>query len=275
MSVLDTFRFIPSPRWAFWAALSTVLACRSDSSPTGSEEKARVDPETSSAPLTAAPQGAPGSSAEGRGVGPASASDRPSTDTPMGRGFEGTLIVRLREGEREHDLRYLTRGNAARLQVNSLQNDTHFDALIWEDNISVIDHRRRAIRTVPLASVPPREDSREGVEVEKTGERITLRGVPCERYQITEGASRIDACVSALPGTFDVDKFESASDIDVPAWIEHLLAEQLLPLRATVRDAAGREQYSFDLLEYSADPVANAELTLPRNYQQDFRPDPR
>jgi len=70
-----------------------------------------------------------------------------------------------------------------------------------------------------------------------------------------------------LPGTFDIDKFETVAHIDVPAWLENLLKEELLPLRGSVREAGGRELYSFELTEYSSGPVDESQLALPSNYR--------
>jgi hypothetical protein len=84
---------------------------------------------------------------------------------------------------------------------------------------------------------------------------------------MTDGALRISACVSPLPGTFDVDKFETVSGLDVPAWVERLLDEQTLPLRASVADAHGRELYSLELVEYSPGPVDESMLVMPATYR--------
>jgi hypothetical protein len=73
--------------------------------------------------------------------------------------------------------------------------------------------------------------------------------------------------VAALPGTFDVDKFETVSAIDVPAWVEELMRDELLPLQGSVRDAGGRELYAFELTEYTPGPVDASQLTLPQNYE--------
>lgn len=198
--------------------------------------------------------------------------DRPSVDENMGRGFQGTLALRLVSPAKTHSLRYSSRGNSARLQVDPLEpkdvsGALHLDALIWDQNISLLNHRDRTVQTFALDGVPARAGDAEGVKVDKTGERTTLLGVGCERYEIEDGAQRITACVSALPGSFDVDKFETASRIDVPAWLEELLGDELLPLQGAVRDAGGRALYSFELTEYSPGPVDASQLVLPQNYK--------
>ena len=134
----------------------------------------------------------------------------------MGRGFQGTLLLRLHQGASDHDLRYLAYGNTARLQLDALDKPPagkaafHFDALIWDQNISLLDHERRSVRTVPLSEIQPAPAKSE-VSMQKTGERVAIQGVFCEPYEMRDGPLRIDACVSALPSAFDVGKLETLS----------------------------------------------------------------
>jgi hypothetical protein len=198
----------------------------------------------------------------------------------MGRGFQGTfkLAVTTKQGERT--LTYLARGNSARLQVdqgtgaatprrggNGSPASGNFDALIWDDKLSILDHERRVYRTSSLDAVQPVEEPEPDVELKRTGERVSLEGVICERYELSQGPLRISACVSALPGPFDVDKLEALSNIDVPPWAERLLDEKMLPLSASVKDAEQRELYALRLLEYSAQPVDPTLLAIPADYR--------
>lgn len=190
----------------------------------------------------------------------------------MGRGFQGTLLLRLHQGSREHDLRYQAYGNTARLQLDALDKPPagkpafHFDALIWDQNISLLDHEQRSVRTVPLSEIHATEPAGE-VSIRKTGERMAIQGVFCEPYEMQDGPLRIDACVSALPSAFDVGKLESVSGLDVPPWVERLLLDKLVPLRAEARDASGQQRYSIELIEYSPGPVDPSLLALPSNYR--------
>jgi hypothetical protein len=190
---------------------------------------------------------------------------RPSMDENMGRSFQGTIEQRLRTERGERRLRYLSRGNTARLQVDGLHGRGAFDALIWGESISVLDHTRDTYRTVALDDVKPQKAHRE-VRISKTGERLTLQGVICERYEIQDGPLHVSTCVSAVPGTFDVHKLEAVSGLDVPAWADQLLDQQLLPLQASARDAAGRELYSLELMRYSTDSVDDSMVALPKSY---------
>lgn len=206
--------------------------------------------------------------------------ERPSVDENMGRGFQGTLALRIRAPSTERTLRYQTRGNRARLQVDAPNGSAaqapaerspgarmSFDALIWDQSISMLNHAARTYQTLALDDVKERAEPDADVKIQKTGERGRLSGVTCERYEITQGKLHISACVSALPGTFNVDKFETVSRVDVPPWAEQLLDDEMLPLQAKVTDAGGRELYSLELIEYSPGPVDEAMLALPSNYR--------
>jgi Domain of unknown function (DUF4412) len=190
----------------------------------------------------------------------------------MGRGFQGTLLLRLHQGTSEHDLRYQAHGNTARLQLDALDKPPagkaafHFDALIWDQNISLLDHDKRSVRTVPLREIHATPPAGE-VSIRKTGERVAIQGVFCEPYEMRDGPLHINACVSALPSAFDVGKFEAVSKFDVPPWVERLLVDKLVPLRAVARDAGGQERYSVELIEYSPGPVDPNLLALPSNYR--------
>ena len=62
-------------------------------------------------------------------------------------------------------------------------------------------------------------------------------------------------------------KLETLSKLDVPPWVEHLLLNKLVPLRAVARDAGGQQRYSVELIEYSPGPVDPSLLALPSNYR--------
>lgn len=223
----------------------------------------------------AAEQNAPSAGAETKALplAPGASGERPSLDQNMGRGFQGTLVLRVHD-PRGHDqeIRYLSLGNTARLQLDTLGDKPrksaplHFDALIWGESISVLDHQRRAVRTLPLRDLRPKAESEVPVTSNRTGERTSLQGVFCEQFQLQQAEQRIDACVAGLPGTFAVDEFETASALDVPAWVEQLLKEELMPLRARVQDAAGKELYSLELMQYAPGPIDPQLLVVPENY---------
>ena len=248
----------------------TPCACKASS-----DANPQADPGASGVEaLPAGASGAPQTGVPARGAPratPPVLDERSSNE--MGRGFQGILNVQMRAPSGRHSLRYLTRGNTARLQADRLEGNappaqagSNLDVMIWDKNISILDHQQRTHRTSKLEHVKPADEPDSSIEIRKTGERIGILGVICERYQITDGPLRISACVSAFPGTFDVDKFETVSGVDVPAWVERLLEEQTLPLRASVADVQGHELYSLELVEYSPGPVDDSMLTLPSAY---------
>ncbi|MEY2936275.1 MAG: hypothetical protein RL033_7024 [Pseudomonadota bacterium] len=223
----------------------------------------------------AAQQNAPSAGAETTALplAPGAPGERPSVDQNMGRGFQGSLVLRVHDSRRQdQELRYLSLGNTARLQIDTLGDQPrnsapqHFDALIWGESISLIDHQRRAVRTLPLRQLRPKAEPEVSVATNRTGERTSLQGVYCEQTQLQQGDLHIDACVAGLPGTFAVDELETVSGLDVPAWVEQLLKDEQIPLRARVRDAAGKELYSLELVQYAPGPVDPQLLVVPENY---------
>jgi hypothetical protein len=219
---------------------------------------------------------------------------RPSLDENMGRGFQGALVLRLSSPGAERTLSYRARGNTARIQIDTPQLASpqvaslngaaagsgaaarpipaHFDALLYDNNLSVLDHEQRTYRTTRLDAIEPVGGSEPNLELKKTGERLELQGVMCERYEMAGGPLRISTCVSPLPGTFDVDKFEAVTSLPVPAWVAQLLKREMMPLTASVKDNAGRELYSLQLLEYSPGPVDESQLAIPSSYRAAERP---
>jgi hypothetical protein len=222
------------------------------------------------------PASAPGA-AGNTGLPPAAGAvgERPSLQQNMGRGFQGTLALRLSKSDGDQQaLRFLSLGNTARLQVDALgeskpaAHPLHLDVLFWGEQLSLLDHEQRTARTLSLQQIRPSEEPAAHVELKRTGERSSIQGVFCEAVSLQDGPVHVDACAGGLPGEFDVDKLEAATGLDVPAWVETLVKQQLLPLRATARDEQGRELYRLELTEYSAGPVDRDLLSVPANYRQ-------
>jgi hypothetical protein len=281
-------------RFLFVAALASSGACKQGTGTTEEATNAHRSPAQQAAQETAAPEKRldtstpPTQMAHSAGAGPenlqafnaqvpapGAPGERPSVAQNMGRGFQGSLLLRVRDGSQSHELRYLSLGNRARIQIDartaeSQRAPVHFDAVLEGENILVFDHAKRTIRTIALAHIEPRPSSAATgtVQVKKTGESVNLGGVPCEPYQIEQPGLRITACVAALPGSFDIGKFETVSGIQAPAWVEALLSQERFPLRAQVQDTAGHPRYSLELVEYSPGPVSSALLAVPSDYER-------
>jgi hypothetical protein len=244
-------------------ALAMLFACDWDMN-RRSEGPPRVEPQTGQVPTTTALPLA---------TGPAASDNaRPSTDENMGRDFQGAIEWSLHDSSgARRNVRYLARGNHARLQIDGSQGRGAFDALIWDEKLSVIDSGHQTFSTVALDDIETKKAEQDAdpdrVRVDETGERRSLSGVICERYEMDDGPLHVSACVAGLSGTFDVDKLEAVSGIDVPAWAEKLLDEQRMPLQASARDAAGKELYAIELVRYEAGPVDEAMVSLPRAYR--------
>jgi hypothetical protein len=241
--------------------LGVVAAVACKASPPASEGLPGASPPAQGGDTNAA---APGMQANG-GTAGAAAVERPSVQDNMGRAFQGALKLRVRGTGGERQLAFLASGNRARIQIDSVRGN-NFDALVWDDSIALLDHERKTYAAVPLDGLEPGDEPKVDIERRSTGERQILQGVVCEPYELTQGPYVISTCVSGVPGDFDVDKFETVSALDVPAWAESLLADHLLPIVATVREG-GRELYRVELIEYSPAPIDAASLTLPASYQ--------
>lgn len=230
------------------------------------------------APPPAAPApGSPESPPLGRGGAPSGDLDqnvgtagaagppaRPSVEDNMARHFQGSFRLRVKGPDGAREVAYFARGNTARIQLEGVGKP--LDALVWERKMSVIDHDRKTYVTSPLDDLKTAEEADVEVDEAPTGERVVLRGVVCERTNVTQGAQRIEACVGGLPGEIDIDEVETVSGIDVPAWVEELIDEDKLPLQAEVREG-DRTLYTVELLEYSPEPVPDTVLRLPEGYR--------
>ncbi len=223
-------------------------------------------PPSSGAEQGTTPVAAPGMQADEGLAGAAARGERPNVSDNMGRGFQGALQLRVRGAEGERGLRFFASGNKARIQIDGAEG-ANFDALVWDDQITTFDHERKSYTTVALDGIRAADEADVDVKREPTGERQTLQGVVCQPYRLEQKPYAIDTCVSGVPGDFDVDKFETVSAIDVPAWAESLLAEHLLPIQATVREGA-REVYRIDLIQYSPPPIDVATLSVPDAYER-------
>jgi hypothetical protein len=255
---------------ALGVACNAERNAKSDDPPRIEQSQNGLAPTTSASTSTAA--NSPMPPASGAGAPVPGANGRPSIDETMGRGFQGKLEMRVHTPSGRRDLRYIGQGNTARLQVDGLEGHKSFDALIWSDKLAVLDNAQRSYRSYALDAISDKGDADPKVEVKETGERKTIQGVICERYEITEGTDHISACVSGLPGTFAVDKLEAVSGLDAPAWVERLVRDELLPLEATARDSGGREKYRVELLQYAPGPVDPMQVAIPENYRAETGP---
>ena len=148
------------PPWLAFAMCLVMIGCDWDCNRVGTAPP-RIDPQqgpgaaAAPPPLAVRPEGAQGA--------------RPSTDENMGRSFEGVIELRSSARAGARRLRYLSRGNDARLQVDGMGGRDDFDALIWGESVSIIDNERQTYRTFALDSIETTAEERR-VHVRKTGE---------------------------------------------------------------------------------------------------------
>jgi hypothetical protein len=184
----------------------------------------------------------------------------------MGRNFEGRLQWRVVGVEPELSIRYLSRGERGRLQLDRPgSGQAGFDAIFAGDQVIVLDHAHHRFRQQDLNQVPKKSEPAGSATVERTTDRRELSGLLCYPWQLTSGTQKIEACVRGLPGPFDTDKLETLSGKDIPAWVEELAQQRYLPIAATVSEG-GRKLYELTLVQYSPDEVPENELSVPANY---------
>lgn len=198
---------------------------------------------------------------------------RPSVDENMGRNFQGRMefLVKV-AGQPDRALRYLSRGNASRLQVDRKTDPV--DVLFLDDHVYALDHSNKTYRLFELAKISGKpSDAISAVKIVHPTPLTPLthkmiQGVACEDWTVTEGAITVEACVAALPGSFDVGKFEAVTGLNVPTWLQRLLAEDDLPVSLRAKDASGRELYSAVLEAYVPGPIDVENLSLPPGYKR-------
>lgn len=187
-------------------------------------------------------------------------------DQNMGRNFEGRLRARVTGLSHPVEIRYVSRGERGRLQIER-PGSAAFDVILAGDQALVLDHANRRYRAHDLNTIKPRAEPSTEVQVERTSDRRELSGLLCYPWRLRSGAERVETCVRGLPGPVDADKLETLSGFDLPAWLEQLLSDQYLPIAATVTEG-DRKRYELELLQYSPDEVPENELSIPANYQK-------
>ncbi|HVY32736.1 MAG TPA: DUF4412 domain-containing protein [Polyangiaceae bacterium] len=186
-------------------------------------------------------------------------------DENMGRNFEGRLQFKVVGLAQPLEIRYLSRAERGRLQID--RQASSFDAIFAGDQALVLDHAHHGYRTFDLNTVPKKSEPDEKVTIERTSDRKEVSGLLCYPWRLSSGSQKIEACVRGLPGPFDTDKLETLSHLDIPAWVEQLLAIHYLPIEATVTEG-GRKLYELQLVQYSPDQVPENELSIPANYRK-------
>jgi hypothetical protein len=193
-----------------------------------------------------------------------------NTSDNMARNFQGRRRLKIGAHGRNGEIRYLSKDNRARLQLDDIPGTSirSFDSLIDADKMIVLLNDRREYYARKLSDVEPKKEHGPDVNVDQTGDRIVVAGLTCNQANITQGVQKIAACIRGAPGPFDVGKFESVAGIDVPPWVRAVLDKDYWPITASVRDAKGKELYSVNVVEYSPGPVQDSELAIPPNYRE-------
>jgi hypothetical protein len=197
----------------------------------------------------------------------------PGVGTPtqdMAGNFEGRAHVVLKRPEGEVDLTLISKDQRSRLQVNDSKHpERRLDLVFDDDQAAVLLNDKKQYFNVDLDKL--KEKPEESIEVRETSSsgdaRKTVRGLNCNIKELTQPGQKISACVLGLPNGFDADDFEALTGIDLPPWVEYLFERDLWPVTATVRDEAGKDLYSVEVLDYTSRPLPEAqELAVPPDF---------
>jgi len=211
----------------------------------------------------------PAEASNGVNTGGAAPEGRNTSDN-MGRNFEGRLRAKISGYGQNGELRYLSKNNRARLQLENVPGTSirSFDSLFDAGEMTVLLNDRREYYTRKLDDVEATKEHGPDIDIDQTGERVMEAGFACTIANITQGSQKISACIFGAPGRFDIGKFERVSGFVAPAWVRALLSNNYWPMTASVRGAKGGELYSVKVVEYSPGPVLDSELAIPPNYHE-------
>lgn len=99
------------------------------------------------------------------------------------------------------------------------------------------------------------------VLVDKTAERDTVAGAPCEVWRLTDGSARLDVCI-VQRGAFADPKGSLR-----PRWLRELGARGAFPLRAARTDPAGKGKVVFLVTALSERPLDASLFAVPKAYR--------
>lgn len=100
------------------------------------------------------------------------------------------------------------------------------------------------------------------VSVEKTSEKDTVAGVPCDIFRLREGHSTLDACV-AQRGAFA----DPRAPVHFPPWQQVLATRGAVPLRVVRKDAKGKETTPFTVVSVDEKPMDASLFAIPKTYR--------
>jgi hypothetical protein len=188
----------------------------------------------------------------------------------MAGNFEGRAHVIVKRPEGPVDIKVISRDQRSRLQVDDAKHpERRLDLIFDDERAGVVFNDRKQYFDVNLDDL--KEKPERATEVRQTSSsddvRKVVHGLNCNPRELTQPGQKISACVLGLPNEFDAGSFQALTGIELPPWIEYLLERDLWPVTATVRDEAGKELYTVEVVDYTSRPLpAVEELSIPANF---------
>jgi hypothetical protein len=210
--------------------------------------------------------GADGSSPSA--AGPSSASVAPpSTAKP----FEGHITLKLADND-PSTVQYAAKGDRIKLGVRKVPGGAQdVDVIVdrREKKISLLLPDQKKYTTVDAAQLEQKaRQYASQVQLVKTGNTETIAGRTCEEWTLTDRERKVTACVTQGPAYFDVAALEKATNFELPAWVERIVAEGYFPLRITVTDAQGKRITQSQVLSWTEGPVEEDDFKVPADYEK-------
>jgi len=184
----------------------------------------------------------------------------------LARNFQGEFVAEIiRRGQAQPaTFRYASHSEKLRMQLQGTSKD--FDVLARDDRLHVLDHDNDRYRSFDLSEMDSKAEF-ENVPSKISGEMGRIEGVNCEKRTMQAEGLRIEMCVGAIPGKFELGVFEKATGVEAPDWLATLIEDSFIPLTATAYTEDGQEAFSMKVTKYSPNPAPAALFELPSTYQ--------
>lgn len=164
--------------------------------------------------------------------------------------FEGELVVKVDLGE-PHPV--WIKGSLARLPGTEKKR-TVVDAA--HARMFVIDDDKKTFAAQAI------EGSAGDVLVDKSTDKDTVVGIPCDIFRVREGHSVTEACVMQR-GAFA----DPRPHVSFPPWQRELAARGAIPLRALRKDSTGKEIGRFVVVSVGEKPMDAGLFGIPKTYR--------
>src|SRR5262249_44447817 len=102
--------------------------------------------------------------------------------------------------------------------------------------------------------------------VKKTGAADTVAGFPCEKWLLTEGVRKVEACVAKFIGYFPMAAI-AATPRNVFGFTAELEKESLFALRAVAYDPSGSETIHAEATRVERKSIPESYFKVPANFR--------